>query len=1158
MFNTIKTELNRNFEVLKAQPIPAYYGFARLSEVQNIGASANLGYLQDKAVLNSPTHILTTSLRVGDYTLDNSHEIRESGDGGLSIEGGYVPYEPNDKVLKTTIWMQLDKLYKESIQTYEQVKANMAVKVKQEDKSPDFSHEAVVNTYQKPIQWADLKIDPKALEEKVKKYSAVFNENSDLQGGSAYFMVSLTRKIFIDTEGRESAENAVSVQLFLTAHTIADDGMYLPLLKSWMGFSLDEMPDDETVIKAARELSVTLSALKKAPVVESFTGPAILSPEAAGVFFHEIFGHRIEGSRLKQETDAQTFKKKIGERVLPKHLSVTFDPTLSHFQKTPLVGAYTFDDEGIPAQRVKVVENGVLRNFLMSRTPIEGQFHSNGHGRAAIGATPMSRQSNLLVESSQRFSDDELLKKLRKEAKSQGKDYAYYFKEVSGGFTTTSRYSPNSFNVTPLVVYRVYVDGRPNELVRGVDMVGTPLAMFAQIEACGETYATFNGVCGAESGSVPVSATAPALFVKHIETQKRAKSQTQPPLLPQPPKSPSGGLGADALSGELVVAETKPSSPDASTSLAEKSTPTSPDASTTPAEKPTPSPPEGDLGGSVAIFRAMQAEVNRGLDSLKMSGLAAPFFISYTIGDLRRLNVVASLGSLIGSDFDEKRTAGTRMLLGDYQCSDENFRGSTGGSATGFDGSPTLENDEMAIRHTIWRDLDAIYKHAAETYEQKIATIKQLNIPAKDLELPDWDKPEPPKSPSGGLGTGALSGEVDVSGGLGVRSFSGGFGADSPFLKGGVGGEASRYEEYAKQVSKVFNDYPEVLEGILSLQLVEATAYFYNTEGTQFRYPIAFVSVQSVVKGHTDEGEKLNAGFEMLFASPNELPSVADMQAKCRESAKKFIELLRAPKLKESYSGPILFEGKAVTSTVYTNFMWGDVSLIAERKPLTSSGFAYGGNDIEEMMNKRITAREISIEDLTGTPEYNGQRLLGYAPIDAEGVEPPAKTVLVENGILKTLLNGRVPTPKVPHSNGHALFTTNLSHETGSGVFRFSDTRTKSQTELKKELLTRAKEEGYDYAYIIRKFDSAPEELYQVSVTDGSEKRVRAVEIKNVNSQIFKKIIAVSDKETIENTLFGRSIVSIIAPEAILFEEMQIQSDGIDNFKKAPTVKRAR
>jgi hypothetical protein len=374
----------------------------------------------------------------------------------------------------------------------------------------------------------------------------------------------------------------------------------------------------------------------------------------------------------------------------------------------------------------------------------------------------------------------------------------------------------------------------------------------------------------------------------------------------------------------------------------------------------TPSAGGGEVDDSI-IFKALKAEVNRGLDSLKISGLTAPFFIAYTIADSKQLTVVAQQGSLVTSGFNEQRTAGTRLLIGDYNCTDENFQGSAGGGASGFSGQPTLENDEQAIRYTIWQDLDAIYKRAAETYEQKIATIKQLNIPAKDLELPDWDK-----TPAGTT--------------LAV--------APNPQLPA----DKAHYEAYAKQISAIFNDYPEVLEGVFSLQLCEATAYFYTTEGTQFRYPLFFVYARGVVKGITDEGESLNTGFESLFGSPDELPPVADMQAKCRETAQKFIALLRAPKLKDSYSGPVLFEDEAVPTTVYSNFMFGDVSLIADRKPLTSSGFAYGGNDIEEMMNKRITAREITIEDLTGTPEYNGTCLLGYAPIDAQGVVPPKHT----------------------------------------------------------------------------------------------------------------------------------------------------------------------
>jgi predicted Zn-dependent protease len=1077
VLNVLKTELNRNFEVLKNQPVPAYYGFVRLDEMQTVSTMAGLGHLQNKATLNSPTRILSTCLRVGDYTLDNSHEIRESGWGnsqGIEVKGNYVPCEENENLLKTQIWLQLDELYKNGIQTYEQVKANMAVKVKQEDKSADFSKEPVISKKQeKPISPADLNLDLRMLEDKVRKYSAVFDRNNEIISGVAFFTASLSRKIFVDTEGREIAENEVNFQLFLSADVLADDGMYLPLSKSWMGFSLAELPSDEEVMEAARTMSTTLSELKKAPVVESFTGPAILSPEAAGVFFHEIFGHRIEGSRLKQETDAQTFKKKIGEQVLPKHLSVTFDPTLKYYQNTPLVGSFSFDDEGITARKVEVVKNGILKNFLMSRTPIEGFDHSNGHGRGNVGSAPISRQSNLLVESTQRFSEEELIKKLRKETKAQRKEYAYYFRDVSGGFTNTSRYSPNSFNITPLVVYRIYADGRPDELVRGVNMVGTPLAMFSQIEACGDRYAVFNGVCGAESGNVPVACVAPALFVKQIETQKRPKNQTQPPLLPKP---------------EATASDTR-------------------------------------LPDEEIIFKAIKEEVTRGLNHLKMDGLQAPFFIAYSLGDISQLRVSASHGSLVTSDKNTSRTSGSRLLIGDYGCTDENFEGTVNGSS-GYDGYPSLDNDESAIRNTIWKNLDAVYKSAAETYEQKIATIKQLNIPEEDLELPDWDKTPVVRIKN-----------------LPRRQFD--------FDK-------SRYEEYARTVSSVFNEYPEVLESNFSVYLFDVAIYFYNTEGTEFIYPLSFVYVSEEVAGKTEEGENLSSSFDFVYAHPDEMPALEKMQAECRRSAEKLIEEIHAPKMNESYTGPVLFENLAVPIAFYYNFFQNDISLIARRKPLTTSGFSYGGNGLEEMMDKRITAREISIEDLTGTQEYNGMKLLGYAPIDGQGVVPPEKTVLVENGILKTLLSDRIPTPKVPHSNGHALFTTGLSGNTAPGVIRFSDKRTKKPEELKKELFDRAKEEGYEYAYIVRNArdgGSFPVELYQVNIADGSEKRIRSAKINNIDSQIFKNIVAVSDKELTYNVVLG-NLLTIITPDALLFEEMQIRSDRVDNFKKAPIVSR--
>jgi predicted Zn-dependent protease len=284
-----------------------------------------------------------------------------------------------------------------------------------------------------------------------------------------------------------------------------------------------------------------LTGLMRAPTVDPFIGPAILSGSSAGVFFHEIFGHRVEGHRQKDEAEGQTFTKSVGTKVLPEFLSVVFDPLKHEAAGENLNGWYDFDDEGVKAQRVAVVENGILKTFLMSRSPVEGQPRSNGHGRRQPGLEVVSRQSNLFVESAKAVPDARLREMLIEEVKKQGKPYGLFFRQVTGGFTTTARRGLQAFTVIPIIVYRVYPDGRPDELVRGVDIVGTPLASFSRILATGDRPDVFNGYCGAESGNVPVSAVSPALLVSEIEVQKKDRSQDRPPLLPRPLSS-GGGL----------------------------------------------------------------------------------------------------------------------------------------------------------------------------------------------------------------------------------------------------------------------------------------------------------------------------------------------------------------------------------------------------------------------------------------------------------------------------------------------------------------------------------------------------------------------------------------------------------------------------------------
>ena len=180
------------------------------------------------------------------------------------------------------------------------------------------------------------------------------------------------------------------------------------------------------------------------------------------------------------------------------------------------------------------VDNGILKNFLMSRMPITNFDHSNGHGRRQPGLMPTGRQGNLIVTSTKTVKDSELRQKFIDEIKRQGKPYGLYFEDIQGGFTLTTRALPQAFQVIPVMVWRVYPDGRPDELVRGVDIVGTPLLSLNTIILTGDTLQVFNGICGAESGQIPVAAAAPAMLFSEIEVQKRAKGTQRPPILPPP------------------------------------------------------------------------------------------------------------------------------------------------------------------------------------------------------------------------------------------------------------------------------------------------------------------------------------------------------------------------------------------------------------------------------------------------------------------------------------------------------------------------------------------------------------------------------------------------------------------------------------------------
>jgi len=536
LLQTLKSEADRNLTELKKQPVPAYYISYRVYDVTAHYITASFGNLKESTPYTQ--RLFNAAVRVGSPELDNTHEIKEGNEPGYANYnyGGYgtLGIEDNPADWRLTLWQKTDAMYVAATKRFEKVKANVAVKVSSDDKSPDFSVETPERYFEKPIRFSDVKFDPKVWEEKLEKYSALFKNNKDIIDSQFTFQIELTHKYFADTDGAEILENRLCYYLFMNASVKADDGMELPLYKSYFAYDIKDLPSDEQIIADAKQMSETLSELRVAPVAESYSGPVLMGGQAASVFFHEIFGHRVEGARLKNESDAQTFKKKIGEMVLPEDISVIFEPQLKKSHGFALNGQYVFDDEGVRGKRVEVVKDGKLMSFLISRSPIEGFPKSNGHGRGQIFFNTVTRQSNTIIESTNPKSDKEMRAMMIEQLKKEGKPYGYLMDQVSGGFTTTGRYMPNAFNVTPLLVYRIYADGRPDEMVRGVDLVGTPLAIFSQIAACGTNYDVFNGTCGAESGGVPVASVSPSIYVKMIETQKKSKSQSQPPILERP------------------------------------------------------------------------------------------------------------------------------------------------------------------------------------------------------------------------------------------------------------------------------------------------------------------------------------------------------------------------------------------------------------------------------------------------------------------------------------------------------------------------------------------------------------------------------------------------------------------------------------------------
>jgi TldD protein len=532
-------ELEQNLEQLKSDELdlPVYFLAYDLVATEQLLIEAEDGELVRDELDRSRS--LDVDVRVGDHELDNSH-TREGDYGPGNGLGSGMPVSLDDESvsLAQSIWLDTESQYHDAVASYRDVESGRQLRSDDERPHPDFSRE-------KPTVHVEpeVRIDFDTL---AQRYRAVVQDvSAELGKSTAVLQSNVTlvavgqNRYFVNSEGTRVQGGSTRLRILLDARAQAEDGMRLQRTATFEGHTVEQLPSREALLETAAELRAELLALRTAPIADPYTGPAVLEGRAAGVFFHEIFGHRLEGHRQKDDLEGQTFTDKLGKKVLPWFLDVVDDPTVTTLGGIPLSGHYFVDDEGVNAQRVVLVERGRLKGFLLGRSPVLPFKVSNGHGRRQPGYQALARQGNLIVTSRRSTSRKQLRNELIEEVLRQDKPYGLLFKDIEGGYTITDRSGPQAFKVSPMMVYRVYPDGRPDELVRGVEIVGTPLAAFETIIATDDEPGIFNGMCGAESGWVPVSAVSPSLLLRNIEIERSVHDRDRPPLL-EPPATAGG------------------------------------------------------------------------------------------------------------------------------------------------------------------------------------------------------------------------------------------------------------------------------------------------------------------------------------------------------------------------------------------------------------------------------------------------------------------------------------------------------------------------------------------------------------------------------------------------------------------------------------------
>ena len=495
VLKSMQQELDRNVKGLVLPDYPGPYFISYLMrETEAVNVTSRFGAPVMKRA-ETVRHV-GVDVRVGSPALDNSLDPFSGFDMPFRFQpfAGRAPLVDDDKALRRSLWLITDQEYKQAVASYLKVKAQRVYQADDPEFVGCFSDSPVSRHVATPAQRIE-DIDP--YEKIVTRLSQRLTEKAFIHDSWVSFDATRYNRYFVNSEGSLVFTSDTYFAFSAEASARADDGSVIPHNMVVYARTIDQIPSEKEVTRLLDAMVEELDALRKAEILQPYSGPTLLAGDTAGVFLHEALGHRLEGHRQNGIDEGSTFSGKVGDQILPESISIVDDPTLASFGNQGINGYYTHDDEGVVAQKAILVEAGKLAGFLLTRRPSKGLKVSNGHARASNTQAPVARMGTLVMRSTQTVSEPELKERLMAEAKAQGKPFAIILRSAAGGATNTSSWGFQAFKGVARLVYKVDLESGDETLVRGVELVGTPLASLMKVQAVGSEPILFNGYCGA-------------------------------------------------------------------------------------------------------------------------------------------------------------------------------------------------------------------------------------------------------------------------------------------------------------------------------------------------------------------------------------------------------------------------------------------------------------------------------------------------------------------------------------------------------------------------------------------------------------------------------------------------------------------------------------